>query len=477
MRFIPLAIAYLALAILFFSTARRHTAGTWAATLIRRLAGELGDLDPSEPPPSAQIRSDLAEAATRLTDLRNTVERQRGDTWETDVRQASNEVVDLDRMLEAAVRSEQYDVQLAAWQHALERAADGPESRGPEGAHERTRGDRRARSFGTETVLSEDYEDFAARAANGGGVRLPELVIEGRSMLSPHLRALVDSTTDDSGSDAGFFIPVGQPIAPVPRQQRFFLRDVLSVQETTLATIPYIRELNPATLEVGASAVAEGTAKPEVELDFEQDNAVVEVIAAWLPATMQVLADAPTLRGYIDTRLAYMLQVREQQQVLFGTGSSPQIKGILSFTTQEQAAVAGDVPATIATAIGKVENVDGDANGIAMDPLDYWGYVATRHTNQLDGDANGNAPFGTPAPTLWGEPVIRTRALGQGRAVVGDWAMGATLFDRMRTTIRQSDSHDDYFVKNKVAILAEERVALAVHRPDFFVDTVIDLTA
>ena len=46
----------------------------------------------------------------------------------------------------------------------------------------------------------------------------------------------------------------------------------------------------------------------------------------------------------------------------------------------------------------------------------------------------------------------------------------------MQTTIRQSDSHDDYFVKNKVAILAEERVALAVFRPDFFVNTTIDIT-
>jgi HK97 family phage major capsid protein len=61
--------------------------------------------------------------------------------------------------------------------------------------------------------------------------------------------------------------------------------------------------------------------------------------------------------------------------------------------------------------------------------------------------------------------------------LVGSFRLGATLFDRMAATVRTSDSHSDYFVANKVAILIEERIALAVHRPDFFVETTIDLTA
>ena len=48
---------------------------------------------------------------------------------------------------------------------------------------------------------------------------------------------------------------------------------------------------------------------------------------------------------------------------------------------------------------------------------------------------------------------------GEIWGILADWAMGATLFDRMQATIRQSDSHDDWFVYNKVAILAEERIA------------------
>ena len=47
----------------------------------------------------------------------------------------------------------------------------------------------------------------------------------------------------------------------------------------------------------------------------------------------------------------------------------------------------------------------------------------------------------------------------------------------MQATVRQSDSHDTFFIYNKVAILAEERIALAVHRPDAFVNTTIDTAA
>jgi hypothetical protein len=47
----------------------------------------------------------------------------------------------------------------------------------------------------------------------------------------------------------------------------------------------------------------------------------------------------------------------------------------------------------------------------------------------------------------------------------------------MSITIRQSDSHSDYFTLNKVAVLAEERLGAAWFRPDLFVLTTLDITA
>ena len=210
-----------------------------------------------------------------------------------------------------------------------------------------------------------------------------------------------------------------------------------------------------------------------------QDNAIIQKIAAWIPVTDEVLQDAPLLASYINGRLTYMVAVREQQQVLNGSGTAPQIRGVLNFSgIQTQAAINDDPYAGIGLAAGKIENVDGFADGVAMNPTTYWLGVVERYSTQFAGDAvgNGTAPFGTPTPTIWGLPVIRTRGLAANTNVVGNWRMGATLFDRMSVTIRQSDSHSDYFIKNQVAILAEERIGLAVHRPDFFVNTTTNFT-
>lgn len=429
---------------------------------------------------SGDVRQRLGEAAAKLTDLRNRPTDKRGDTYAADLKLAADTVHDLDGQLRTTQTIEAYDIQAAAWDAALadeERKGKGPRPAGPAAAFEAL--GYTARSLGAEAVTTDGYAEWAERSRNGGSEAMPALELQ-RSLLSPEVRA----TLSGDDTDASLLRPVGSPATPTARQMRFWLRDVLTVQATGLAAIPYVREENPATNETGATGVAEGGLKPEVTMEFVDDTAVVKKIAAWIPATMEILADAPTLAGYINTRLVYMLKVREQAQIINGAGSGAQLKGILQFSgVQTQSQVAGDIPATVAQAIAKVENVDLEANGIAMNPLDYWAGVSTRFSSQLDGDANGGAPYGTPPPTLWGLPVIRTRALASsggaatGKAIVADWAMGATLFDRMQATVRQSDSHDTFFIYNKVAILAEERIALAVHRPDAFVDVTIDTVA
>lgn len=291
-----------------------------------------------------------------------------------------------------------------------------------------------------------------------------------RNTSEAQLRALIDTgVTDGAPGDAGYFLPTGQPITPRARTQRLFVRDLISVQGTSLASVPYIREWTPTLHELGASAVGEGLAKPEVILAFENDDAPVRKIAAWVPATTEILDDAATLRGYIDNRLAYMLALREEWDIIRGSGVAPNLKGILNFTGVQPLG-AGEVAVNVGVAIGMIENVDGEANGAVMNPTKYWGAVTTRNANQFDGGFGTGAPFSAPFGTLWGLPVIRSRTMAATKGLVGSFNLGATLFDRMRTIIRVGNQHSDFFVTNKVAILAEERVALAVHRPDFFVD-------
>lgn len=282
-------------------------------------------------------------------------------------------------------------------------------------------------------------------------------------------RTLVDSSVGAAGNVSGELLPQGTAVMPPPRQRRLFVRDVINVQETSLASVPYIREYNPETTVLGASSVAEGVAKPEVAINWDPDDAPVRKIAAWIPVTTEIIDDVPTLQGYINNRLTYSLAVREELQILNGSGASPQLKGILNFAgVQTQAFVTGDQAGTLGMAIGKIEAVDGEADAIAIEPITFWTMVTSRHATQFDNGYGTGAPYGNPSTTPWGLPTIRSRAVAANTAVVGSWRMGATLFDRMQTQVRVGNQHSDFFTTNKVAILAEERVALAVHRADFF---------
>lgn len=416
-----------------------------------------------------EIRSLLEEAGNYLLTIQQDGDRD-VDSYQSDVRSAVDFIHTMDPVLTA----------FEASRAPAQRTPTISMSNGPVAATQQLQMQRDIRSIGTRIVEDERYQSWSRRGHDNR--EFPSIEVDGISFHRPEMRALLDHA--DSGSTgADVWSPVATPTLPPgssgTRQRRLFVRDLLAVVQTTLQSVPYIRELNPVTNETGAATVAEGAAKPEVTMQFTQDDAPIRKIAAWVPATTEIFSDAPLLRGYVDTRLNYMLAIREEDQVLNGDGIAPNIRGILNTPgLQNQASIdnaAGlgnlnDVPATIGQAIGKVENVDGDADAVVMNPLDYWGAVTSRYANQFDNAFGG--PSGAPAAAMsltWGLPAIRTRAITQGTALVGAFGLGGTLLDRQRVTIRSSDSHDNFFVTNKIAVVAEERVGLAVHRPDFFV--------
>lgn len=423
-------------------------------------------------PTSAELRERCLEAGDRLRDLRSIPAERRPDSWAADARSAADELHDLDRQFTAAQHIEAYDLQRAAFDAAVAQAeaeAADPSrrgSRGPDAAFDG--GDPEVRTAGQDFTEADFY-----RSMENGQVRYGE--VETRNLLT-------GSSIGTSGSHA--FAPVGSPTwnSAAARRMQFFLRDLIPVVSTGLQSVPYIRELSALANEGGASAVSEASAKPEVTQQFETDDAPIRKIAAWIQVTEEAYADAPTLRGYVDTRLAYMLQVREEALLLAGNGTAPNIKGITSFTdVQTQAAINDDLAGTIGLAIGKVENVDGMADGVAINPTTFWTGVVERHSTWMDGQtqtgaAGSGLPFGAVPSTLFGLPTVRTRVLGANKALVGCYQIGATIFERMGTTVKSTDSHASLFISNTLVVLAEKRTGLAVHRPDFFVDTTLAFT-
>jgi hypothetical protein len=430
-------------------------------------------------PTSAELRAKCAEQAARLIDLRSTPEDKRDDKFAASTREAAAALQDYNALEETARHNERAAWEQMVWDQAVadhDKRAKDPSQRGAQGpdAAFADIGDADLRSMGQQFVESDGYKAMLGEARDGGG---RELLVKNSPAVETR-NLLTGSSLGTSGSHE--LALIGQPYLHTPslRRRRFFVRDLMSSETTNLQVIPYVQELNATTNETGATTVSEASAKPEVTMEFTAAEAPVRKIAAWVQVTEEAFADAPTLRGYVDARLTYMLMVEEEDQLINGNGTAPNISGILDQTgLQTQAAVADDLAATIGLAAAKVENVDGFIDGVAINPITYWTGTVERHSSQMDGGyTDRGLPFADAPPGIWGVPAVRTRALATNKAIVGNWQQGATIFDRMGTTIKSTDSHASLFISNTLVVLAEKRLGLAVWRPDFFVDTTLSFS-
>jgi hypothetical protein len=417
----------------------------------------------------ADVRNAQVAAAQELIELRSRPKEKRDDQFVVEVREAADFLLHgdmIEKALQAGERQAEAEARAARDADDARRAAiHGGQSFGA------NLGEQGFRSMGAQVVEAAGYADWAANH-------------QGRAFQA-EVRNLVGEfpNTPQYNSYANGWLPVATPImvAGSMQRRRAFVRDLMSVQATGLKVIPYIREFAQLTNETGVVMVSEGSAKSEVTITFEAYTAIVEKMAGWLPVTDEIVSDAPTLMGYINGRLEYMCMIREEQQVLSGTGTSPQIQGLATLSgTQTQAMVTGagsdqDFPGTIAQAFGKIQNVDGDPDGVVCNPIDFWIAVGKRHVNQFDNGFGTGAPSTPPGPSsiTWGEQCIRTRALSQGTAWAGSWKLGSTLFDRETTTIKVFDQHQDYAVRNLQLVIAEKRIAVAWHRPALFVNCTV----
>jgi HK97 family phage major capsid protein len=113
-----------------------------------------------------------------------------------------------------------------------------------------------------------------------------------------------------------------------------------------------------------------------------------------------------------------------------------------------------------------------EPSGIVLHPNDWEDIELTKDGNGQYLVAVSVAMGGEPK--VWRMPIIDTPAMTEGKALVGAFGTGAQLYDREEASIRISEQHSDFFVRNAIVVLAEQRLALAVKRPEAFVEVTFD---
>lgn len=258
-------------------------------------------------------------------------------------------------------------------------------------------------------------------------------------------------------------------------QRELTVMDLLPRLATDSDMIEYVRE---DTFTNNAAMVAEATAttgttglKSESVLAFSAQTAPVRTLAHWIPVTNRMLADAPAIRGIINSRLLLGLALELEDQVIDGDGTGENFTGILRTAGINIQGLGAD---SIQDAVFKARTqvrVTGKArpNAVVLHPND-WQAVRLARENVATGTLGGYL-FGPPsqsgATTMWGLPVIESEGIPENTGLVGDFSMGATLFDREQSAIRVGFI-DDQFVRNMQTILAELRAAFVVWRPTAF---------
>ena len=311
------------------------------------------------------------------------------------------------------------------------------------------------RSIGEQLVSGDSFKAFsdASFAKSHGGADI-------------QIKAtLTSATTDAPGSIGAAVAPTRLPgIQPLP-QRRMTIRGLISPGQMSGSTIEYVQETGFTN---NAGMVAEGAAKPSSDIQLGLVSTGARVVAHWMKASRQILSDVPQLQSIIDQRLLYGLAMKEEQQILYGDGTGQNLMGIVPQASIYAPAITlADATRIdmIRLAMLQAALAEYPATGHVMNPIDWTGIELTK--DELGRYIIGN-PQGTAQPSLWGLPVVSTQAITVGTFLTGAFQMGAQLFDRWAGRVEVGYENDD-FTKNLVTILAEERIALAVYRPEAFV--------
>ena len=307
---------------------------------------------------------------------------------------------------------------------------------------------------GKKFIESDQFKAMQGRTIQPGMVAAQEM------------KTITSLTTDANGS-AGDLVRSERVAGNMTMlaDRRLTIRDLIAPGQTASNAIEYVQETGFVN---NAAPTAEAALKPESDLKFDLKTAPVRKIAHWMLASSEILMDAPALQSMIDFRLRYGLALVEENQMLNGDGTGQNLLGIVPQATAYAAAFA---PASeteidkIRLAMLQAALAEYPATGVVMHPSD-WARM------ELTKDSQGRYIIGNPQgnmqPTLWGLPVVATQAMTVDKFLVGAFSQGAQVFDRMASTVLVSTEDSDNFRKNLVTILAEERLAMTVYRPEAF---------
>ena len=256
---------------------------------------------------------------------------------------------------------------------------------------------------------------------------------------------------------------LNEVIGVLPR--RVSLRSIIPVVPTAAGSLEFIQ-----TTQTGVAGVqaVQATMKAEIGLSPVLVTAPVVTIAAFVDVATQMIADSAQFAQFIDSTLREAVAEAEDVEILNGPGGAGRMAGLMGAAVAYNRAVTGDsVIDAIRRSITQCQTQRGRPDALVLSPEMLERVELTKTADgeyivQLVVDALGRT-------SIWRLAVVVSDALGSNAFLVGDFRNGALLADRQAMVVEVSEETGTNFKSNVATVRCEQRLALAVVRPQCFV--------
>lgn len=353
--------------------------------------------------------------------------------------------------------------------------------------------DTSALSPGEQFVRSDAYKGLVSSGViqTPNGKFRTDPVVVGRPIPSQIQGAASDIIQTESGGPANALItPYRLPGILGLQQRPLTVRDLFPNENMTSGdTIEYAQQ---SGFDNAAAAVAQATAtngsdaagglKPQSSIAWTEATAPARWIATYMVATRQALADESQVRSLIDNQGRLMIRLEEEDQLVAGNGTAPNISGILDQSGLQLLDVSAYYDDKNLDAIRTARRLVRTGTSrlrpsfVLVNPIDSEEFDLMQDN---EGRYRAGDPFASiignidDAAPIWRLRRVETEALDAGTVLVGA-REGATVWDRQPLTVLTADQHSDFFVRNLVVILFEERLAFPIYFPTAFVKITLD---
>jgi len=247
------------------------------------------------------------------------------------------------------------------------------------------------------------------------------------------------------------------------------IRQIVPVGTTNSDLVRYVKE---SAYTQGAAATAEGSALGQTDFNLTAATAPIETIGTYLRLSRQMLEDTEQLSSYISARVPAKLMAVEDDQLLGGNGTAPNLEGLRNSATIWSTGASGFGAADFAnpqqfdvliTALNQVAKFNYTSDGILLHPTDFHKILSLKDS---DNRYLKDQVYQGLQPTFMGVPVRISTAMAEGEFIVGNFSQAAQIWQRENVSVEFFEQDSDNVQKNFITVRVQERLAMTTYLPN-----------